>query len=488
MLTCAIYARVSSREQLEGYSIDTQLELLRKYAKEHKYSIYDEYVERGKSGTSLNRPELIRLVKDADNKAFDMVLSLRIDRLFRNNLDRRKLEEKLKKKSITVVYIHEPDDPKTASGKLSRGIKGEFAEYFSNWLSENVARGKRKRAELGLCSSNPPYGYRLNKGKYEVVESEAEVVRRIFDLYRTMGIRPIVDELKGIKSPSGNEQWGQTTIRRLVSNPAYVGDSYYRRWKFERVYVDDWMKKTRITEQEPELIVSNTHEAIIDRKTFEETQKIMETRRFNGVRKPLSEFWLLGIAYCAHCNDRMIANRRRRPEGLIEKAYRCRNKACEGNYINMGKLHESVIGELDKRLKNVDFKEEIKRYKPPRKIIAKHGRVKKEIEKNLQSQDKLFKLHYKKAITIEQFRKQNNNLLDELKGLNKLLEEVQQGEPPRVSSEEVMQRLRNLRTLIEKAEHKRDLFSQIFDKVFVHRSPQRFKKNIMRKIVVKYIK
>lgn len=484
MVTCALYARVSDREQLEGYSIDTQIEALRKYCKEKGYRIYDEYIEKGKSGTSMNRPELIRLVKDAENNSFNTILAIRIDRLFRNNLDRRRLEEKLKRKNISINYIHELDDPDTATGKLSRGIKGEFAEYFSNWLSENVSRGRRKRAEVGKCNSPAPYGYRLKDGVYEIVESEAEVVRKIFELYKTKGLQQVIEEMNGTRSPSGKKTWAKSTITKLISNPAYIGDTHYGSWDIKRVYEDDWLRKVKRNKRSPLFIMEDTHDAIIDRATFLEVQSIKHHRTYNGIKKPQTEFWLSGILYCAHCKKKMIAHRRKR-KSSIERAYRCRNRECDGNYIGMDVIHEYVIDKIKGIIKDneKDVKSAVKDFKPPQKIKLESDKIRNEIDNNLKNQDRLFNLYYKKEISKEQFRRQNDGLLEELNRLKPLLENTKE-EIIQIPPEQILNRIKNVKVLIDKAEDKRDLFAQIFDKVLVYRSKEKFKRQPQRKVVI----
>ncbi|WP_213586632.1 recombinase family protein [Paenibacillus sp. J2TS4] len=105
----AIYIRVSSEEQVKGYSIDGQLEELRAYAAEHQLSIYREYVDDGYSGKSIDgRPAMLELLADAKQSRFHTVITWKLSRLARNLVDQLKMLKLFKQHNISYISLNRP--------------------------------------------------------------------------------------------------------------------------------------------------------------------------------------------------------------------------------------------------------------------------------------------------------------------------------------------------------------------------------------------
>jgi site-specific DNA recombinase len=147
----AIYVRVSTEEQAEhGYSIEAQLETLRNYCELYGKEIYEEYVDAGVSGKSIEgRNALQRLLKDAERNLFQEVLVWRLNRLARNSLDLLTTIEQLKGWNITFRSFTENFETETPTGKLTLQMMSAIGEFERNTIVENVKMGMKQREKTG---------------------------------------------------------------------------------------------------------------------------------------------------------------------------------------------------------------------------------------------------------------------------------------------------------------------------------------------------
>ncbi|MFC1902562.1 recombinase family protein [Chloroflexota bacterium] len=226
----AIYARVSSQEQVtEGVSIETQAAALKAYAKGQGWEIYDEYIDGGYSGGTDNRPELIRLLNDADQRRFDIIAVCKLDRFFRNLRLLLNHLHNLEQLGIKFISTQEGLDTSTPYGKFAVQIMGVIAEFERGRIGERVRDGKQYRLAQGRWpGGRTVYGYRWfpKEGKWEINEQEAEMVRYIYSLYlkEGLGMMNIISRL----NQEGRRMrfwytWHFHTIHRILSHPAYKG-------------------------------------------------------------------------------------------------------------------------------------------------------------------------------------------------------------------------------------------------------------------------
>jgi site-specific DNA recombinase len=165
-------------------------------------------------------------------------LSTRPDRLSRKYAYQVLLAEELARCGVELIFLRAPCGA-TAEDQLLVQFQGRIAEYERAPMAERSRRGKRHRAQQGSINvrSGAPYGYRYVKktdtsaAYYEVVESEAEVVRFIFDAYTRQGlsIGAIADLLNQREVPTRtrHSRWERPIIWRMLHNPAYAGRAFY---------------------------------------------------------------------------------------------------------------------------------------------------------------------------------------------------------------------------------------------------------------------
>ena len=239
----ALYARVSTTQQEQEATIESQVAALESYAQQQGYTLAPAYyfLDNGVSGAQLVRPALERLRDQAAEGAFAVVLCLSPDRLARQCAHQWVLLDELQRAGVKVIFSNQApvsDDPQ---GQLLLGIQGLFAEYERAMITERCRRGRLYRIRCGaLVSPNAPYGYRYipvaepGGGHWELEPQEADVVRRIYAWYtgdESPTIHAIVRRLNQPETQAlaRGQRWTYSTVQAILTQPAYTGRAYYNR-------------------------------------------------------------------------------------------------------------------------------------------------------------------------------------------------------------------------------------------------------------------
>ena len=238
----AIYARVSTLQQEQEATIDSQVAELERYAGEKGYRLSKEYyfLDQAISGAKLARPALDRLRDLATEGLFEVVLCLSPDRWSRQYAHQWILIEELKRVGVKVVFVNQPSVEDNPQGQLLLGIQGLFSEYERAVITDRLRRGKLHRVRQGaLVNPVPPYGYRYipvsepNGGHWVEHSVEAAGVRYIFQAYAERGLKisEIAAELNQNvqKLPPRGVRWGYSVVQAILKQPAYTGRTHYNR-------------------------------------------------------------------------------------------------------------------------------------------------------------------------------------------------------------------------------------------------------------------
>jgi len=287
------YIRISTDEEHQPYSLSAQEERIREYVRLRKregYRIFKIYSDQ-KSGATLDRPGLQSLISDAEKGLFDVVLIVKMDRLWRNLADQLYLIEQFQKLGIRLEATDEDIDLEIPDGITWAQIRGAFNEAERRKISYRTKMGMRKKASLGgWCGGYTPFGYSYDKYAKTLTpnEEEAPLIKEIFYLYVTkkMGAKSIATYLnkKGVRTRAGYP-FSTSRIISIITNPIYTGKI---RWDGK--------------------IYPGTHQAIIDEKTFNEAQTILARRREDpSLRRSNSSNYLLsGLLHCERCGRYMV--------------------------------------------------------------------------------------------------------------------------------------------------------------------------------------
>jgi site-specific DNA recombinase len=237
----ALYARVSSKQRAEASTIASQLEALKARISADGLKVETEltFIDEGYSGGTLLRPALERLRDQATAGSFDRLYVHSPDRLARNYPYQVLLVEELQRQGIDIVFLNHAIG-QTPEENLLLQVQGMMAEYERAKILERSRRGKRHAARSGSVNvlGGAPYGYRYlgkyeggGQAHYEIVESQAEVVRLIFSwiALERCSIGAVCRRLKekGILSPRGKNYWDRSTVWGILQNPAYIGKAQF---------------------------------------------------------------------------------------------------------------------------------------------------------------------------------------------------------------------------------------------------------------------
>lgn len=276
-LRVATYCRISTNHEEQESSLETQISYYGKLIAGHEdWGFVKIYAERA-SGTQLKkRPEFMQMIKACKQGKIDLILTKSISRFGRNMLDTLRTLYELFNLGVKVYFEKENLNNFDKEMRTMMGIYVGFAQEESKNMSDNIKWGIRERMREGkVCLNCTRFlGYDKDEnGRLVVVESEAVIVRKIFELYlKGFGVRRIKKFLEeiGIKTVTGKDVWSTSTIDRILSNEKYVGDVL-----MQKSFTEDFLSgKRRKNEGELAMyFIENDHEAIIEREIFEAVQK-----------------------------------------------------------------------------------------------------------------------------------------------------------------------------------------------------------------------
>src|SRR5690349_3191571 len=380
-LQVAIYARVSSDQQAERHTIDSQLAELKARVGQDGHQIRDDmlFIDNGHSGASLIRPALERLRDLVALSAVDVVYVHAPDRLARSYAHQVLLLEEFARAGTQVAFLNRPIGD-TPEDSLLLQLQGMFAEYERAKMLERSRRGKRHRAQSGAVSvlSRAPFGYRYitreaggGAARYEIDEDAARIVRQIFTWvgHERLTLAGVCRRLlgNGIPSPTGRRHWSRAMIHTMLLNPAYAGQAIYGRrqclpWQppFHPPRGHNGLPR-RPFRQVPapaERHISVAVPAIVGEGLFASVaERLEENRRRNRERLSGVHYLLRGLLVCQSCGygftghhhrgqwryDRCCGTDRSRFHGEFR---------CDARLLAVELLDEAVWAEVCRLLEN----------------------------------------------------------------------------------------------------------------------------------------
>jgi site-specific DNA recombinase len=342
------YLRVSTDEQSEeGYSLDGQKEKLTSYCKsQENWEIYEWYIEEGESAKDLKRPQLQRLIKDAQEGLFDIVLVYRLDRLTRSVMDLYELlaifdKCNVKFKSSTEIY-----DTTTAMGKLFITLVAALAQWERENLSERVRFGMEELVRQGKWHGGPvPFGYTWENEMMHIVVEECTTLRLLRDLYlQGNGFYTIAKNLNALGRLRKGFKWTSQSVWYVLDNPFYAGKIRYGMKKKNGAYA------TRKKGEMVECIWSDSgFPTVFTWEEYEEHTKRMTSRQFYGHAK-LGSYWFSGVIRCARCGSTMTGRPHYKPKkdgvAKIKAIYYICGGRQNGSGCNMPMLRQELAEKL----------------------------------------------------------------------------------------------------------------------------------------------
>lgn len=364
-MRAAIYVRVSTEEQRNGFSLEAQETLVKEYARQKGYEVYPTaiYIDGGYSGKNFNRPEIQRLLRDVREDKYDAVISWKVDRISRSNKDvltfiDHELHSRGAKLLITTCDI----DSSTTNGYMFISLLGTFAEYERTVIIERVNSGMTKRAEKGLYNGGKILGYDAVDKELVINEQESALVQKIFELRSEgKGYKSIVNIINGQDyKTKNNNKFTVTAIRDILHRKAYIGQI---KWGEMR----NWDTKRRSGKTTP-ILAEGSHNAIIHKDLWDKVQEVNKVQKEKQIYTSnfKGEFFLAGVLRCPECGAGTVMSKRRKRDGSgYHLYYMCQNyhskgkTACSSNLIKKEIVEEKVIKVIKGLLNNNQVVEEL---------------------------------------------------------------------------------------------------------------------------------
>ena len=445
-----MYIRLSREDgdKQESESIGNQRKIIKRFLEENNLSFVDEYVDDGVSGTTFDREGFNRLIKDIEEKRINMVITKDLSRLGRDYIKTGYyLENYFPERSVRYVAILDGIDTylDSTNNDISP-FKAIMNDMYAKDISKKIKSVFREKQKSGqFLGSIAPYGYKLSeneKGKLEIDEYSAEIVREIFQMYANgHGSIDIMNHLnsKGILNPSSyhktkykkkqSTKWNQITILAILKNQAYIGNMVQNK----RRKISYKSKKVVDNPTENWIIVYNTHEAIIDDETFEKVKLMLEAKDTSKFTK--HEYLFKGLLKCHHCGRKLqIALKGRSMNPYIN----CTGHEKRGGHpisMNYWKFEESILNVIRNicriYLNENVFVEAFKKYKNGYfNLIDGYEKKLNEIENKIRrinsNLDKMYMDKLNDIISTDDYMRFYNRFEEERKNLTEKQYEIEQ--------------------------------------------------------------
>jgi site-specific DNA recombinase len=323
MRMAAIYARVSSEQQREANTIASQTASLLEFAKSQDLEVPKEWVfeDDGYSGATLERPGLEHVRDLAAEGQIQVALAYSPDRLSRKYAYQILLIEELARNGVETLFVKAPQGS-SAEDQLLVQFQGMIAEYERAQILERSRRGKRHRAQSGEVSvmSGAPYGYRYIRktdeapAAYAVLEDEARVVQRIYEMYTAEGLS--IGEItrrinaEGIPTRKASARWERSTVWGVLRNSAYRGVACFgKTCASSRVRVIRPQRRRGVAtpcmtaghERPREEWIEIPVPALVSEESFARAQELLQENKIRSRRRTIEPSIVQGMVSCQKC-------------------------------------------------------------------------------------------------------------------------------------------------------------------------------------------
>ncbi len=380
----AMYIRLSrdDSDKSESESVLNQKLLLTEYiAKQDDLVLFDTYIDDGYTGTNFDRPEYLRLIEDIENKKIECVIVKDMSRLGRNLAKTTELmTDYFPSKKVRFIAMNDNIDKKfnqISDDDMMIDFKNVFNSFYPRDISKKVRSTlDSKRKDGQFIGAFACYGYKKSEydnNKLMIDEDAANVVRRIFNMYISgVGQNTIAKILndEGLPCPSvykkqsglnyknscfiGTSGWSYATIHKMLINEMYIGNMVQN-----KAFRQPCKKKAVSQSKENWIIVKDTHEAIIDKVTFEKVQELL-TKKTKQIDFNENIHIFAGFLKCGDCDHSMA--KLKRSSGTM---FNCGNynrhgkKYCTMHPISELELQTIVLNDLNAILKSISDLNEI---------------------------------------------------------------------------------------------------------------------------------
>ena len=475
------YLRVSTKRQAEkggsdeGFSIPAQRTANEQKAESMGAFVVKEFVDRGESAKTADRPALQEMLGYIKQHKVDYVIVHKLDRLARNRADDVEISRALQQVNTRLISTSESFDDSTPSGSLMHGIMSSVAEFYSNNLAHEVKKGMLQKVKNGGTPSKAPLGYKNvitrdelgREARTVALDAErAPLVARAFQLYAKgdKTVQQVADQLaaEGLttaptpKIPS--KAITQPTLNKVLTNPYYKGMMRYNGALYE-----------------------GSHERLVDTHTWEQVQNILKSN-LQGERTRQHPHFLKSTVWCGSCGGRLLVQVSKNKMGNHYHYFMCSNRhgrrnGCKQRSVQSDEVERQIeeyyntiqLSEAQKEsLKRLLYKELDERRKEE---LSSQGNIRLEKDKIARKQKKLLEAHYADAIPLDLLKEEQAALERAIVDIEVRFSALEQNYADvKKNLDRALELATNARKLYMSApEHIKRMLNQVFfDRVLVH--------------------
>ncbi len=335
MIMVASYCRVSTDKEDQANSFEAQQRYFKEYIdRQPDWELYAVYADEGITGTSTKkRAQFNQMMGDARQGKFQLIITKEVSRFSRNILDTISYTRELKSLGVGVLFMNDGISTTEPDAELRLSIMGSIAQEESRKTSSRVKWGQTRQMERGVVFGRSMLGYDVKDGKMTVDPEGAEVVRQIFNKYgvEKKGTSVIARELReaGIRSYTGNTQWANSHIIKILRNEKYVGDLVQK-----KTFTPDYLTHAKKYNhgEEPMVALTDHHEPIIDRELWDMVQAELSRRNLHGELSSghANRYIFSGKIKCGECGASFVSRKKKRKDGSIYKRWGCYTATLHG--------------------------------------------------------------------------------------------------------------------------------------------------------------
>ncbi|MBR3015812.1 MAG: recombinase family protein [Clostridia bacterium] len=337
----ALYIRLSKEDETEGpsQSVTNQQSLLNEFARQHRLTVFDTYIDDGFSGTSFDRPAFLRMIADIEAKKVNMVITKDLSRLGRDYImTGHYMERYFPEKQVRYISLLDGIDTGVESSANDiTPFRAIMNDMYAKDISQKIKSVKHDKQRKGqFIGGKPVYGYKMHpteKNRIVIDEEAAPVVRRVFAMsLEGISCRQIAMRLneEHIPTPAAyagltrstrgvySGQWSSERISEMLQNETYIGHMVQGR----TVKISYKSKKCHAQPKDNWVVVKNTHEPLVDEETFRKVQLLVSSRK--RTRSRTYDFLLKGLIFCHECGYPMAVINRPNAAGEERLFFVCR--------------------------------------------------------------------------------------------------------------------------------------------------------------------
>ena len=375
--------------------------MLNRFCQENQLAIVDYYVDDGFSGLTYERPDFLRLIDDIEAGLIDLVITKDLSRLGRDYIMTGYLTDiYFSRMGVRYIAIDDGIDTQRGNNDIAP-FKNIMNDMYAKDISRKIKSAKRQRAYKGMyIAAQTPYGYKVDPQDHNhlvIDDAVADVVRLIFDLTLAGNtLSAIAIELKHRKiinpavhkaqqgdtryvahlNKDADEQttWNTCTLAKMLHDPVYIGHMVNHKCEV----INYKTKERRRVPKQEQIVVENTHEAIIDADVFTQVQEIIGSR--THVHRHEFDNWLQGKVYCADCQKLMTLQMKVHKQGK-RPILRCIHsykypEQCNGyrsmDYDRVLQLtYEKIVAECPNQEEAIDLTKTLIRQRLDRVLVGK---------------------------------------------------------------------------------------------------------------------